>query len=507
MAPRPVRQDRRADLLVAGVLGVAAVAYLAALPRADLGADEGSFLYEAKRLLVGDCFYRDFFDLVTPGSFYVMAAVFRVFGVNMAAARLTEAVLHGGIVATIYGTCRMLGVRRGLAVAVALVHVALFRPAWPLINPHWFGVLLTVLLLPAMLRRPGTAFVPGLLVGLLIAVHQQKGVVLALGVMVCLVLETFAAARPASGLGRRLLAFGAGVGLVVGPLAAFLISTAGPGPVIEALVQYPLINYRRINRTTWGSVTVMNPSAHYTIPGLLAYLPAVIVVLAARVLGAGHSEGAERRRRSMVLLVTTLAALGSIAYYPDYIHLAFVGPMCVVVLADVLEWALGALAAWPRLAHAAGVVLATALLAGSLWQLQAVMAMSWRQFPLSHQTAFGTLQFRSAAEIASLEEIQQTLDTSASRELFIYPWGAGHYLLTGTVNPTPYQWMDARYSGPDQMQKVIDILEQRRVRHVLVMMFLSPAAGDPVLDYMVGRYRSTLRPIGLLEREEDPPTR
>jgi hypothetical protein len=250
-------------------------------------------------------------------------------------------------------------------------------------------------------------------------------------------------------------------------------------------------------------VKIVNPSALYTFPLVLACLPAVIAVLALRVV-AGRGGDAERRRRSLVLLVLALAAVGSITYYPDFIHLAFIGPVCVVIVADLLERALEALATRPALERATGAVLATVLLAGTTWQLRAVMARSWREYPLAHDTAFGTLRFRTAHEIVILQELQETL--GASRELFIYPWGAGHYLLTGTVNPTPYQWMDPRYSGADQMQKVMDVLEKRRVPHVLIMKF-PIQAGDPILDYVATRYKSTGKPLTLLERVDARDTR
>src|SRR6185295_19928482 len=104
-APPPLRQIRRrqhdgdprrwttADAVLATGLFVTTVAYLAALPRTIASADEGTFLYEAKRILDGQVFYRDIFDLITPGAHYLMAALYWVFGVDIATARLADAVV------------------------------------------------------------------------------------------------------------------------------------------------------------------------------------------------------------------------------------------------------------------------------------------------------------------------------------------------------------------------------------------------------------------------------
>src|SRR5437762_7438213 len=107
---------RRSDVLLAGSLALATAVYLWGLPR-NLGAsDEGAYLYESKMLLEGRVLYRDVFEIVAPGFYYLTAAIFRLFGPTMATARTATAVLHGLIVGGIYTTCRLLGVRRTIAV-------------------------------------------------------------------------------------------------------------------------------------------------------------------------------------------------------------------------------------------------------------------------------------------------------------------------------------------------------------------------------------------------------
>lgn len=455
------------------------VAYLWRLPR-FLGGDEGYFLYEAKRLLGGDVFYRDIFDLITPGAHYLMAGLFAAFGTDMATARGADAVVHGAIVCVVYAICRLLGVARGLAAGAALLHPALFQSAWQCASPHWVATLVSLLVLAVLIGDGRRApLLSGMLTGLLIAVQQQKGIVFAAGVPAILLAEGLLGRRPVL---RRLAGFAAGLGLVVVPLAAMLVATAGAEPVVNALIVHPLTNYRRINRVPWGTTHAF---ATPTVPGLIVCLPLLAVLGGARALvDVRHTRDARRLAQSIVLTLFALVSLASIAYYPDYIHLAFVGAVFAVLLADLAQWTLG----W--VGGRAGLVLrwtvASLLLAGAGVQIGRVMVRSQRDFPVAHATPFGTVSFHTEEEAAVYDRVRALVRASGSRELFVYPWGGAPHLLTGTTNPTRYQLFLSRYNSTEQVEEVLDTLERRQVPHVLLLTPLVP--DDPVLAYVARHY-------------------
>src|SRR6185436_1182203 len=97
---------RVGDLLITALLFIATVVYWMSLPHSLQPADESVHLYEAKRLLNGEVLYRDFFNFITPGWFYLMASMFWLFGTTIETARATMAVVHGLTVVLIYLTCR-----------------------------------------------------------------------------------------------------------------------------------------------------------------------------------------------------------------------------------------------------------------------------------------------------------------------------------------------------------------------------------------------------------------
>jgi 4-amino-4-deoxy-L-arabinose transferase-like glycosyltransferase len=150
---RRLALDQR-DWVLSLLLFAAVVVYLASLPRTLGIADESYFLYEARRIREGQVMYRDFFQFVTPGAWYLMAALYGLFGTNIVTARISMAVLHGLTAVLFYSSGRLVGVRRSLSLLPPLAYVALCQPAWPYASPHWFSTFMTALLLLATLRLP-----------------------------------------------------------------------------------------------------------------------------------------------------------------------------------------------------------------------------------------------------------------------------------------------------------------------------------------------------------------
>ena len=268
------------DAVLALLLFIAIVAYLMALPRTLGRADESHFLYEAKRIRDGEVMYRDFFQFVTPGAPYIMALLYWLFGTTIQTARVATAVLHGLTGVVTYACCRRLGVRRALAAVAPVAYLAVCQPAWQYASWHWFSTFFTVLVLYAMLRapwasRPRAAIFPGLAAGLLMGVQQQKGFAVGLGGGVVFVLDHLVDRRyPRPGswrdLGARLVWFGAGIAVVIVPLLATFVTLAGFDRVFDALVRFPLVNYRKSFRTTWGNVLwITQGYADYTYPAEL----------------------------------------------------------------------------------------------------------------------------------------------------------------------------------------------------------------------------------------------
>lgn len=64
--------------------------------------DEGFTVFNATRVMNGDVPYRDFWAIYPPGQFYLLAAIFKIFGINLLTARIYDIIARLVIVIGVY---------------------------------------------------------------------------------------------------------------------------------------------------------------------------------------------------------------------------------------------------------------------------------------------------------------------------------------------------------------------------------------------------------------------
>src|SRR5213593_1607939 len=81
-------EQSRSELWVALILFLVSFLYLCLFRRfTAMEPDEGILLQGAQRILAGQVLYRDFFSFYTPGSYYALALLFKIFGSSLLVAR------------------------------------------------------------------------------------------------------------------------------------------------------------------------------------------------------------------------------------------------------------------------------------------------------------------------------------------------------------------------------------------------------------------------------------
>ena len=484
------------DRAIALALGGLAVAYLVSLPRNLGSSDEATYLYEAKRLLHGEIMYRDVFDFITPGWMYLMAAMFWAFGTDIATARVGMAVIHGVGIVLLYCTARALGVGRPLASLTALAYLVLSPPVWPVASQHWLSTVLTVALVWACAARDrerrGFAFVPGIILGLLVCTQQQRGVPMGLGMVGWLVVDHVVARRfaprPFSALVRDVSTFAAGALVVIVPVFAILALRAGVGPIWQALVRFPIENYGAVTRCSWGNVNLMTAVvASYTAPRVLFWMPLVLVPALARLVTLLVTRRDQTEARRLALLASSCgASVLSVLYFPDVVHLAFIAPVFLLTAAESLAWLSRTLLPTATARRAgAGVLLLAATIGGAL-RLHTNRERLRAAFPIRHRTAFGDVDYATRDEVRVQEKVQALMADVPGRQLFVYP-GLGHLYLTADANnPTPYGFFVADFHRPDQVADVLDRVRAARLPYVVYYRIVP--FHDAVADFITTAY-------------------
>src|ERR1019366_7501396 len=97
--------------------------------------DEGSFLYGAVRIVHGQVFARDFFEIMGPGTFYWVAAFFKLLGISMLATRICLFVTTLGTALLLFYLSRR--VCRSYQVLPCILLAAVYcGGVWPTISHH-----------------------------------------------------------------------------------------------------------------------------------------------------------------------------------------------------------------------------------------------------------------------------------------------------------------------------------------------------------------------------------
>jgi len=473
--------------------------YLAAWPN-NLGhSDEAHFLYHSKLVFEGAVPYRDFFDFYTPLAYYGMAAAFGLFGAQIGTAKIVTAVLHGLIVGLLFLCGRRLGVRRSLAAAGALGHLALGQPTWPHASPHWIATFLLVCLLFILVGRPlerRRLVLLGTVTGVLTSMQQQTGIPIALGLCALLFLEhlldrRFGAPPGAPSFALKLLYFLAPAFAVTASILLVHVALAEAGPVFKQIVVHPLTSYRTHNKSSWGGVHFMNAElAAYTFPLVLKYLPAILLPVAGIRMGlAWRVQDRDGFERLSTLAGFSIATALTVFNRPDFIHLAFIFAVFLVFCIETVEWGLVRIAGSGSIPSGLGSALALVLvlamglhLSRNLTRARATYAHSW-------ETEFGRVDFASQHIGELFERVHTALDAAPTRELFCYPVYASLYLTANGHNPTPHEIMFPGYKTPEQFAETLDILERRQVRNIVIRHRLLDPETDPIYEYVRRNYR------------------
>lgn len=168
------------DLLLPWLIFLFAVAYLSAFLRySALEPDEGIILAGAERVLRGEVPYRDFFAFYTPGSFYLISGLFRIFGDSFAVARFSI-IVSGALFPVITYVLARRRCSRAMSLFVAALTLFTGVAYRFLVLHNWYSTLLAGLALYSALRliethRAVWALATGSLCSLTALFEQSKG--------------------------------------------------------------------------------------------------------------------------------------------------------------------------------------------------------------------------------------------------------------------------------------------------------------------------------------------
>jgi 4-amino-4-deoxy-L-arabinose transferase-like glycosyltransferase len=422
--------------------------------------DEGIYLDAAERILHGQKPYVDFFGYMSPGSFWMQALAFRLFGVTLAAGRVLV-ILYVALECSLVYWLTQRFASRAAGIGTALLFLA-FQTA----DPN---------MITAQHRWDSSALS---LASIAVCVGSQRRWLVASGFLIaCAALATPSVALVAlvtvawlawsEGQRARALWYLLGLSLA-GTAALAALWLNGILPALLQQLAWLSRNYSSVNVMHYGAIiggyrTLFEGAGVWELPfrfcvvfclALPAVLPVVALAGGAMFWTQRRFLGAPLRTVIPYLLLCVVALVASTYPRSDVAHLAYVAALPYTVAAILVYRLL-----MPR--ARAWLTISIAVWA-ALFAWQAQLPGSLRQL----HTPAG--EVRASAQEAQLVEALLSR-VRPHQSLFVYPYKPLLYFLTQTENPTRYPYLAPGMMTGEDAQAALSELEARPPDWVLYM--------------------------------------
>jgi hypothetical protein len=291
--------------------------------------DEGLALFNAMRIMQGDIPFQDFWAIYPPGQSYALAAVFSLFGTDVAIARLYDTVVRFGITLAVFAIADRLISRRMALLLFTVITIMLAAATFYgyAVFPALLFGLLSILALTHYTgdRRRRWLFLSGIAIGVTAAYRLDVGAYTGISVAFALLLSELGRKQWAIQVVERGLILVAGTALVMAPFYGYLALAASPTLLWENLIGFPTTVFPTVRRLPLpplaldlASVNVevllgLRRGAPYEM-WLLFYLPLLIYAITAAVVARGVFNQLRRggdHNLSQYAIVAALAGLGA----------------------------------------------------------------------------------------------------------------------------------------------------------------------------------------------------
>jgi hypothetical protein len=449
--------------------------------------DEGSTAAQALRIVKGELIYRDFFTVVTPGSYYTIAWLFQMFGERLMVLRW--AALGTGLLIVVV---TLLVARRVMswpfAAAAALMTTVW---GWFLVTPNFYSLqaaLLALIALWCYLRHVdggGTRWIvlAGVLTGLTVLVKQNVGAYVAVALFATIWMSrVFDRDTRWNDRLRTTVRFISGICMPVLPALLILI-LAGAGPYLyESWVYYPLVKYPE--RFALPYPAFFEPLPEHGIferwVRYVIFLPVIVYPLIVIALVRG-------RQRHALLAIAFMGLLLLLQSWPraDVAHILFGMQPTFILFAYLLYLGSVAVVGEPPpkgggyVGSPVGGDVARAFKRGitTAVMLVPIVLLLWngyRRTDWEYANYVAHLQAERGGSVTTVPLDANRINavvryinehTAPDDPIFVVPWAAGFYFLTDRGNPTRTDFM--LFEDPELYPCLLSRLDAHPPKYVI----------------------------------------
>ena len=455
-----------------------------------VGTDEGTLDYGALRILQGQVFARDFFEVIGPGTFYWLAGFFKVFGVTFLSTRICLFVTSIGTAYLMYYLSRRTcGKYRALPCII--LAATSFGGLWPAISHHDDSnlfALAAVASIDLWERRnlKWLLILGGLMAGCTTAILQPKGILLIIGLLAFLVIQRRLGGGLISSLGLVL----GGYTFILGAIILYFWRMAALHDLIFANVIWPSAHYGTVNAVSYAHGILFNYWDHWM--GARAVFPGIIVLALVMMVPIIYVAGLPvllpllgasvrwnwKQPQIRLLWLSGIAVWVSELHRTDMTHLVFGSPILIILSIHYLS----------AYANKSAMMLLQAL---------TISSVCLAGFNLLVLTAAHTVQTRMGSirmftDWRSHVFVEQNIP--AGEEIFAYPYNPSFYFMHGLTNPTRFSLLTYNYNTSDQFEEVVQVLDSKKIKYVIWDVGFQHAEANVFLTGVISREQQIVEP-------------
>lgn len=449
--------------------------------------DQGLFPLGADLVARGGLLYRDFYTIAWPGSYFFLAAFFKIFGSSWA---VCVSVLVGELLAM---QCLILRLSRRiidgwLVFLPAAMFAVLGSIVWSNNYYYWevlLFYLLTITCLCESFSRSGRAqtifaLLAGLAAGCTVMCTQALGPSVLLTLLTGVVVYFRAVPERSRAVQLSACVFGA-AGAVMVALLGYFLATGTLTDMLHHCLQFVVSRYHGINTVPYGWCPIfddvvrnLSTNAITGAISLFAWIPFELIrdapflvllgLLLSKLAGADLKSEIVRRPAVLLLMVAGLSFSFTQLHRPD-VHRLFWSTECLmIVLVFFFERGI----VWIK--EKCGSSLSRCVL-GTVASIVFIGIGLNLFISFAHAKVAMTVNSRRGPvpcteDLSIVEAIQSV--TKPYEKVLVYPYEPVLYYLTATSYPGKSPWLVYNYDSPETFRLAIDDMEKNRVRYAAI---------------------------------------
>lgn len=429
---------------------------------------------QAERVLNSEVPYRDFFQFITPGSIYLAALIFKIFGIKLTVIKIFIALIGSALVILTYLISTETINKPLLQVTPAVIVLFFSIPQAPLFYHHWNAELFILLAIFTGLKYISVncllyIFLSGVSSGLAFLFLQHKGILIFSAIVSFLIFNHFVNREKQL---KPVILVSLGFFLTLLPFFLFLYHKGAMKQFFydcfvwvrefyapfNSLPEYLFFEKKLLSHylQTEGLLPALIKTRNYLFSG---YLPIFIILL------GGINFLKNLKKPGVLLYIASLFLFISTLQRPDFINIIYISQPFFVLLVYFSHNLL--IESKNKFKYLAGILIIALLTVNSIYGcINTLKESSLYEYRL--KTSRGIINFKSKDDMERYSNIFSIIESDLKgKRIFIYNWSTFFYFFAGIKNFTSYDVFLPAYNTEAQVNDLIQQLKDNNIEYII----------------------------------------